>query len=246
MPEGDGSFIVAKRGDICFVVVQDTRDIQVLYMIQETLGFGKVIKQGATTSRYVVQDKKGLYLLSLLFNGNLVTKRKILSFKIFNQAFNKYSNKGRLQFEAINFDASTVIPTLEDSWISGFIDSEGCFSASISSKNKSYAFLFDLAQQAGFEQDDESGLNLLYNLFKVGKIYKHNLGENIYYYRINGLSDTKCLFNYLDTHKLKSKKLKSYILWRDLHSKLLNNEHLDSTLRPSLKMLASKINNTWD
>uniref|UniRef100_UPI0022FD945B hypothetical protein n=1 Tax=Drechslerella dactyloides TaxID=74499 RepID=UPI0022FD945B len=132
--EGDGSFIVAKRGDIHFVVVQDTRDIQVLHMIQETLGFGKVIKQGATTSRYVVQDKKGLYLLSLLFNGNLVTKRKIFSFKNFNQAFNKYSNKGRLQFEAINFDASIVIPTLEDSWVSGFIDSEGCFSATINSK----------------------------------------------------------------------------------------------------------------
>jgi len=84
-------------------------------MIQETLGFGKVIKQGVTTSRYVVQDKKGLYLLSLLFNGNLVTKRKVLSFKKFNLAFNKYSKIGRLQFEVIDFDVSTVISTLEDS-----------------------------------------------------------------------------------------------------------------------------------
>ena len=70
--EGDGSFTTAKRGDVYFVVVQDYRDIQVLHMIQKTLGFGKVIKQGKTTSRFVVQDKKGLYLLCLLFNGNLV------------------------------------------------------------------------------------------------------------------------------------------------------------------------------
>jgi len=84
-------------------------------MIQKVLGFGKVIKQGETTSRYVVQDKKGLYLLSLIFNGNLVTKRKVLSFKNFNLAFNKYSNKGKLQFKEIEFNFSTVIPTLEDS-----------------------------------------------------------------------------------------------------------------------------------
>jgi hypothetical protein len=40
--------------------------------MQSTLGFGKVIKQGATTSRFVVQDKVGLKLIALLFNGNMV------------------------------------------------------------------------------------------------------------------------------------------------------------------------------
>lgn len=73
-------------------------------MVKETLGFGKVIKQGVTTYRFIVQYKKGLYLLSLLFNGNLVTKRKHLSFKKFNAAFNKYSLKGKLLFETINFN----------------------------------------------------------------------------------------------------------------------------------------------
>ena len=80
----------------------------------------------------------------------------------------------------------------------------------------------------------------------MGKIYKHNLGKNIYYYRVSGLSDTSRLFIYFDKHKLRSKKLKSYLLWRDLHFKISNKEHLDNTLRPSLKVLASKVNNTWD
>jgi len=44
--EGDGSFIVAKRGNIFFVITQDSRDVQVLNMVQDVLGFGKVIKQG--------------------------------------------------------------------------------------------------------------------------------------------------------------------------------------------------------
>lgn len=71
--EGDGSFIRAKRGDISFVITQDLRDIQILNLIQNVLGFGKRIKQSNLTSRYVVQDKKGLDLLALLFNGNIIT-----------------------------------------------------------------------------------------------------------------------------------------------------------------------------
>lgn len=235
--EGDGSFIVSTRGDITFVITQDTRDIQILYMIKDVLGFGKVIKQSVTTSRYVVQDKKGLYLLSLLFNGNLVTINKIISYKLFNLALNKYLNKGRLIFETIKYNPLKVIPKLEDSWISGFVDSKGCFSVAINSKNNGYSFNFDLHLNSEHE--------LLLDLFKVGKIRKLNLGNNIYYYRVSGLSDTLNLFNYFDNHKLRSKKLKSYLLWRNLHSNLLNKEHLDPTLRPSLKVLASTVNNNW-
>ena len=52
-------------------------------MIQEVLGFGKLVKQGVTTHRFIIQDKKGLYLLCVLSNGNLVTKAKNLNFKLF-------------------------------------------------------------------------------------------------------------------------------------------------------------------
>lgn len=55
--EGDGSFIVNKRGDLAFIITQSTSDIQVLKFIQDTLGFGKVINQSAITSRYVCQAK---------------------------------------------------------------------------------------------------------------------------------------------------------------------------------------------
>ncbi len=238
--EGDGSFIIAKRNDIHFCIVQDTKDIQVLYMIKEVLGFGKVIKQGVTTSRYIVQDKKGLYLLSLLFNGNLVTKKKQISFKVFNSAFNKYSSKGKLLFENIIYNSSIIIPTLEDGWISGFTDAEGCFSVTIYSKHNGFSILFDIAQK------EKLVLELLFNLFKVGIIRKHSLGEDIFYYRVNGLLNTSSLFTYYDKHTLRTKKLKSYLLWRNLHSKLLKKDHLDISLRPSLKVLASKVNNNWD
>jgi len=240
--EGDGSFIVTKRGDLSFVIVQDTRDVQVLYRIQKVLGFGKVIKQGKTTSRFVVQDKAGLYLLCALFNGNIVTRSKLESFKAFLLAFNSYSSKGRLRFETINFKPLLAQASFNDGWISGFVDAEGCFSVSISIINRSYHILFDLAQKGEL---DNSPLNFLKELFGVGNIYAHSK-PGCYFYRVNGLKDTAILFNYLDNYKLRTKKFKSYILWKDLHKRFINKEHLDHTMIFTLKTLASKINNTWD
>lgn len=70
----EGSFILAKRGDLSFVITQSTVDIQCLNYIKDSLGFGKVIKQSVkqSTHRYVVQDTKSLFLICLIFNGNMV------------------------------------------------------------------------------------------------------------------------------------------------------------------------------
>lgn len=50
---------------------------------------------------------------------------------------------------------------------------------------------------------------------------------------------------YLDKYGLRTKKRISYTLWKELHARILNKEHLDPDLAPIIKYLASKINNTW-
>jgi hypothetical protein len=45
----------------------------------------------------------------------------------------------------ISFIYNKIIPTLNDPWISGIIDSEGCFHISI--KNKSVNIVFDFTQK---------------------------------------------------------------------------------------------------
>ena len=52
LSEGDGSFISATRGNLYFVITQNTRDKQVLEYIQKELNMDKVIKQSNTTSRF--------------------------------------------------------------------------------------------------------------------------------------------------------------------------------------------------
>ena len=99
-------------------------------------------------------------------------------------------------------------------------------------------------QKAPLGLNCESELKLFIDIFKVGKIRKHSLGTNIYYYRVNGLSHTSCLFSYLDNHQLRTKKLKSYTLWKEIHKHVMNKDHLVTELRIKLIEMASKVNNT--
>ena len=89
--EGEGSFILSKRGDLAFVVTQSTTDVQSLNYIKEKIGFGKVIKQSIKqkTHRYVVQDIKNLFLICLLFNGNMVFPTRNAKFLIFLSSLNE-------------------------------------------------------------------------------------------------------------------------------------------------------------
>ena len=139
--EGDGCFSVNSRGTAIFVITQSTSDLQVLEYIQQTLGFGRINKQGPRTSRFVVEDTASVALLVALFNGNLVFPIKLSSFALFLEAFNK-----RSRAQAVEFIPSLVIPTIHDYWLSGITDAEGCFNCSLLGNSKAYRFRFLLSQ----------------------------------------------------------------------------------------------------
>lgn len=250
--EGDGSFITASRGDLYFVITQDTRDKQVLEFIQKELNMGKVITQGKTTSRFIIQDKLGLYLISLIFNGNIRTPDKLKSFnKILNNLntnINKPSKKIKEFglsmdiFEIINPYDKTKPITLNDNWLTGFVDAEGCFHASlIKNRKNSFRILFDLNQK-GID-NKKIVLEQLSLLFGVGKIYKHYQANN-WYYRVSGLSNTKVILDYFDKSKYTflTKKFTSYLIWKQIHTSLSKLEHLDPVIKQKLVSLCKTVN----
>lgn len=253
--EGDGSFIKAKRGDLYFVITQDSRDKQVLDFIQKELNIGKVIVQGKTTSRFIIQDKLGLYLISLIFNGNIRTPDKLISFNKFleNLNINLRKSRGRalnkLNKFGLNKDIyKTIIPynstkeiTLNDTWLIGFTDAEGCFHVGFSSNNNSYRLLFDLAQKG--TENKEIVLDKLIKLFEVGTVSKH-YQKNNWSYRVSGLSDTLHLINYFDSLKFTflTKKATSYLLWKQIRNSINQKEHLDPIQKQKLISLSKSVN----
>ena len=236
--EGEGSFIINKRGDLCFVITQSNIDIYVLEFIQETLGFGKVIPQSKVTSRYLTQNKKEIELFVHLFNGNLILPRRKEKFEEFVKGFNAWVSKGRIKLDTVEVKHTSILPSLDNNWLLGFTDGEGCFTCSIN-KDKGFSFNFNIAQK--WEQNVKI-LEHLCLLFNGGKVSKHASGHNVYEYRIGGLDNSKNIFTYFDNYKLITKKSASYVAWKEVHADLLNKNHLDPIKRIELKEKARLIN----
>ena len=220
--EGEGSFIVNNRGDLAFIITQSTSDIQVLNFIQETLGFGKVIPQSLSTSRYVTQNKKEIDILISIFNGNIVLPSVQQKLAKFVKGFNIWCNKGRIRLDTVILKKNLNLPSLNNSWLAGFTDAEGCFTCSISVK-ADFSFNFNIAQKW---ENNKYILEHLCLLFNAGKVTKHSV-ENVYEYRIGGVKICQNIFPYFDKYTLFTKKSSSYILWKEVHKDLMNKDHLN-------------------
>jgi hypothetical protein len=230
--EGDGSFTVSSRGTPIFVITQSTYNLQVLEYIQRVLGFGSVIKQGPRTSRYVVEDFARVTLLIALFNGNLVFPLKQASFALFIEAFNKRSRP-----QVVEFISPVIIPTFNDSWLSGFTDAEGCFTCSLLGSSTAYRFRFLLAQLG------EINLPVLTHITTlIGGAVRPHSKPGVNELTVNGIRNMERVLKYFDTHSLHTKKAKSYQIWREVHTSIVNGEHLSPTYRIALKAKVSTIN----
>lgn len=240
--EGEGSFCLAKRGDLSFVITQSAMDIAVLNYIKDKLCFGKVIVQSSKqqTYRYVVQDMDNLYLICLLFNGNMVFPTRGARFISFLSFFNeKLLKKGRKRISIID---GYISPSLKDAWLSGITDGEGCFTSSILSNSSAYRIRFILTQKWDINKPVLIHILSLFNTDKnIGSVVPHS-ASNTWELRINGVKNCKLLFPYFEKYSLQSKKKLSYLKWKELLNKLESGEHLDESKRLMLKELSKKIN----
>lgn len=230
--EGEGSFILAKRGDLSFVITQSGQDINVLNYIKNNLGFGRVILQSKkqNTYRFVVQDFKSLYLICLLFNGNMIFPTRKARFFSFLSSFNERLIRKNLSIIIPIYN--NIMPSLHDGWLAGITDGEGSFTCSLLSNSISFRFRFILTQKWEANKCILDSILNSFSLYLVnGSVVRHN-AENVWELRINGLSNCEGLFTYFDNFPLVSKKKQSYIKWKELHVRLINKEHLNSNTRP--------------
>jgi hypothetical protein len=208
--EGDGSFVISKtRKTLQFVITQSTEDINILHYIQQELGFGQISQQGKRTSRYVVQDLPNLYLIILLFNGNIVLPTRNKHFKDFLDNFNQKVNNGKIKnIEPIYLNTSEILPTLSDSWLSGFTDAEGCFTVSFLANSNSFRLRYIMSQKGDKNLPVLSHFILL---FKAGIIEGHSKKSN-YSYILSGKKACYNIYDYFYKFPLKTKKAFSYEL----------------------------------
>lgn len=136
--EGDGSFIISlkknktSREKTMFFFINQ-KDPKVLYKIKKELGFGQVIKYKQNNQfyyRYSISDIQNIIRIIHLFNGNLLLNKVQINFNKWLNCYNElYPN------QYIKNKYICPILNLNSSWLSGFIDAEGCFYANIVLKN---------------------------------------------------------------------------------------------------------------
>lgn len=233
--EGDGSFVVNKRGDLAFIITQGEKAKNVLYEIKEHLGFGTVIKQGPRVYRFIVQDKKELELILLLFNGNIVLPARKQQFNKFLMAYNL-----KKKVTQINYINRNLYPSLSNTWLLGFTEAEGCFTISLLNNSNAFRIRYILSQKGCINLPILSKCILLFN---TGQIEGHYHRDN-YSFIVSGLLNIIKIFVYFDTFlsEFKGPKKHSYILFKDIYQLLKEKKHLDKNQRSLIIEKCKQIN----
>lgn len=113
------------RGRLRFRVDVLQQDEDLMYFIQKSFGFGKVVlvkrKDAKPYWRYAVEDLPGLLQMIDLLNGNLVLQKRQTAFEKWLLSFNETKNT------QILYKKGTPQITLTDGWLSGFLEGDGGF-----------------------------------------------------------------------------------------------------------------------
>jgi hypothetical protein len=238
--EGDGSFIITNRNEFQFVITQSSQDLLVLEYISKNLGLGKIIRQSNRTHRLIVQDIQSIYLIILLFNGNIILPSRKKNFKKFIDNFNLKINLGKIKYSYVKPMVNNLLPSTTNSWITGFTDAEGCFTVSFLSDSNAFRLRYIVSQKGDRNLPTLSHFILL---FKAGKIEAHSIKSN-YSYILSGEKNCYNIYDYFENFPLKSHKITSFKLWKEIHLSITNKQHLNVEIRKYLVEKAKTINRT--
>ena len=186
--DGDGCFNIEKRrtkkGALLlrhrFLVSQDRRSKDVLYALKEAFKCGHVHKGGSNMFTFQISDRESIRnkVIPFFKKYPLLTKKR-KSFYLFAESVLDCQYFGKEQEEDFSF-------SINDGWLAGFIDAEGCFSVSIVKNYPRPQLLI------GVPQVEKDLLVELQTYLQCGKIRLRKDGFLIYQ-----VSSTRDLDNYV-------------------------------------------------
>jgi hypothetical protein len=240
--EGDGAIQTYEKGTrVRFVITQ--KESAILYHIHNKLGIGivKHFPQGTSGNkndfyRLIVDNPSHILLLAFLFNGNLAITRRIQQLYLWIQVLNH-----RFGENTILFIHTAVSITLQDAWLSGFTDAEGCFNVSIT-YNERYTLGHVIKMRYLLDQKDSSILLVIQNLFGFGKVTVRSKTEGVYRYTVTGFKSNKELISYFILFPLLTKKANSFEKWSTVHNIVSYKLHLSEEGLAKVRVIQKQIN----
>ena len=240
--EGDGAIqTYANNTRVRFVLTQ--KESGILYYVRNRLGIGivKHFPQGTSGKkndfyRWIVDNPSDILLLAFLFNGNLAITHRIQQLALWVQCLNH-----RFGTNTIEFINTAVSVTLQDGWLSGFTDAEGCFNVSITS-NARYALGHVVKMRYLLDQKDSAILHTIQDLFGFGKVTIRSKTDGVYRYTATGFKSMKDVISYFKVFPLLTKKALSFDKWLTIHNLVINKLHLTEEGLAQVRALQKQIN----
>ena len=160
--EGHGSWQAELTGRPIFVI--NLQDPQILYKIKKLVGYGQVTgpyqnKSGSTYYRYRVGNLKGAKQLIEICNGRFVLNKTKKRFENYLKVYNALNST-----DEIPLSNNKYVPTLDDPWLSGFIDAEGSFSGFVQKNPENDEPLAVRIRFTLVQKDEQETMNYLSNL----------------------------------------------------------------------------------
>lgn len=221
--EGDGA-LLTYNNTCSFVITQ--KEEAILHHIRDTLNIGYV-KNFGKFSRFIVRDKQSILMLIHIFNGNLFFNKRKKQLSKWLDIFN------------VNISKNEFVPTVNDAWLSGLIDAEGCFNVSLF-KRKSMALGYQVKMRFMIDQKDSlKEMTYLKNILNLFLTYRTDTMHRI---ESNSLLKVPITLKYIDVYNLKSKKKESYNKWKNIYYMVLDKQHLNQEGLNNIKILSKEIN----
>jgi len=240
--EGDGAIQTYGQGKRTrFVLTQ--KESEILHKIQDKLKIGviKHFPQGKSGKnndfyRWMVDNPSHILLLAFLFNGNLAQNHRIKQLALWVNALNN-----RFGPKTIKLNDTPSSITLQDGWLSGFTDAEGCFNVSIT-KNSRYTLGHVIKMRYMLDQKDSDILNKIYQIFGFGKVSLRSGTDNVYRYTATGFKVLNNVIAYFKVFPLRTKKVLSFKKWLIVHNSVSNKLHLTDKGLSEIRTLQKQIN----
>lgn len=135
-----------------------------------------------------------------------------------------------------------MLPSLENAWLSGFTDAEGCFNVNIGIRKKTIndhriilRFLLD-------QKDAYNTLLNIRNLFGIGQVSLRSGTKSVFRYNNNSFKGLIPVINYFNNYPLKTKKYLSLNNWLIVFNMVQNKEHLSIEGLNKIKVITKTIN----
>lgn len=250
--EGDGYITINNKNKVIFGIVFNIKDEPLAKMILNKIGIGHIVKRKTNSIELRFTSKLSLCKIISLINGKFRTP-KIHQFNILIDWMNKNHSNNDINkiIKKLPLDNSSLI---NNSWLAGFIDADGCFYIRCSLKQ--IICKFNLEQRMIYPKtlkSYESILKRICTSFNVKLAERNRIDKKNSYYviRVESQNSIKLLIQYLDNYPLLSSKYLDYLDWKKAFSIIIKKIHFTESGKNSILLFKNNMNSkriyyNWD